>query len=118
MVIQPDSEAEKRVLLVAPTAKDAQITHALLTRAGLGCVACENIRRLVREVDVGAGVILLTEESITGEGIDELLAAVNKQPPWSDLPVVIMMKGGALSRSANRVLCSLRNVTLLERPAA
>jgi signal transduction histidine kinase/DNA-binding response OmpR family regulator len=108
---------EKRVLLVAPTARDEEITRSLLAKAGLTCVGCENLNQLVKEVDAGAGAVLLTEEAITGEGIDELLKTLDKQPSWSDLPVVMMMRQGDQSPVATSVLRSLRNVTLLERPA-
>jgi signal transduction histidine kinase/FixJ family two-component response regulator len=108
---------EKRVLLLAPTTRDGEITGSLLAKAGLTCVVCENLKHLVKELYVGAGVVLLTEEAITGEGIDELLTTLDKQPSWSDLPVVMMMRQGDQSPVAPGVLRSLRNVTLLERPA-
>ena len=78
---------------------------------------CENLNHLVKELHVGAGVILLTEEALTGEGINELLTMLDKQPSWSDLPVVMMMRQGDQSPVATGVLRLLRNVTLLERPA-
>ena len=109
---------EKRVLLVAPTARDGEITRSFLAKAGLTCVVCENLNHLATELHVGAGAVLLTEEAITGKGIDELLTTVDKQPPWSDVPVVMMMRQGDQSPVATGVLRSLRNVTLLERPAA
>ena len=71
----------------------------------------------VKELHVGAGAILLTEEALTGEGINELLTMLDKQPSWSDLPVVMMMRQGDQSPVATGVLRLLRNVTLLERPA-
>jgi signal transduction histidine kinase/CheY-like chemotaxis protein len=108
---------EKRVLLLAPTARDGEITRSLLAKAGLTCVVCENLKHLVKELHVGAGVVLLTEEAITGERIDDLLRTLDKQPSWSDLPVVMMIRQGDQSPIATGVLRSLRNVTLLERPA-
>ena len=78
---------------------------------------CENLNHLVKELHVGAGAILLTEEALTGEGINELLTMLDKQPSWSDLPVVMMMRQGDQSPVATGVLRLLRNVTLLERPA-
>jgi signal transduction histidine kinase/FixJ family two-component response regulator len=47
----------------------------------------------------------------------KLLPSLERQPPWSDLPVVMLIQGGVQSSGANSVLRSLRNVTLLERPA-
>jgi len=116
--MNPDVQSEeKRVLLVAPTARDGEITRSLLAKAGLTCVVCENLNHLVKELHVGAGAVLLTEEAITREGIDELLTMMDKQPSWSDLPLVMMMQQGDQSPFTTGVLRSLRNVTLLERPA-
>src|ERR1700736_4027589 len=116
--MDPDVRSEKkRVLLVAPTARDGEITRSLLAKAGLTCVVCENLNHLVKELHVGAGAVLLTEEAITGEGIEELLTTVAEQPSWSEIPVVMMMRQGDQSPVATGVLRSLRNVTLLERPA-
>ncbi|HEX3359336.1 MAG TPA: ATP-binding protein [Tepidisphaeraceae bacterium] len=117
MFTKPLSEAEKRVLIVAPTARDAEITRVLLTQAGLNCLVCENLLRLCREIQAGVGAILLTEEILFAEGINDLIAVLNAQPPWSDLPIVLMMRGGVQSPAAARVLQSLNNVVLLERPA-
>ena len=110
-------ELEGRVLLVAPTRRDGEVTCSLLAKAGLTCILCDGLADLAREVDAGAGVVLLTEEALGAPGIDELLRTLAEQPAWSDLPVVLLMQGGILSPAATQVLRSLRNVTLLERPA-
>lgn len=110
-------DAERRVLLVAPTTRDGEVTRSLLAKAGLDCVVCEGLRDLAREVEAGAGVVLLTDESVAAPGIDKLLTTFAKQPPWSDLAVVLLIQGGVPTPAATRVLHSLTNVTLLERPA-
>jgi PAS domain S-box-containing protein len=111
-------ETERRILLVAPTRKDAELTCKLLAASGLTCLACDDLRKLNGEMDKGAGAVLLTEEAVAAPGIDELLATLKQQPAWSDLPVLILMRGGFQSQAATRVLSALCNVTLLERPAS
>jgi signal transduction histidine kinase/CheY-like chemotaxis protein len=107
-----------RVLVLAPTAKDGEVTRALLARAALVCVLCESLKRLVSEIRAGAGAVLITEEAIGADGIEELLEVLGAQPTWSELPVLVLMRGGVESTSvALRVIRSLANVTLLERPA-
>lgn len=110
-------EAERRVLVVPPTKRDADVTCSLLTRAGLTCVVCTGLHELIQAVETGAGVILLTEEALTAPGIDELQAMLRGQPSWSDLGIVLLMKGGVTSPATDHVLRALNNVTLLERPA-
>ena len=68
--------------------------------AGLHCTRCRDLHELSVEVAAGAGAVLLTEESLTAPGISRLLAVVHEQPSWSQLPVVLLMRGGARSESA------------------
>ena len=112
-----DPAREQRVLLRAPTRKDAEITCSLLKKAGMACVVCESLDELNEELGTGTAALLLTEDVFTDPAIENLLLALEGQPSWSDLPVVILMQGGVHSLGTNRVLQSLRNVTLLERPA-
>ncbi len=117
MAANPFSETERRVLLVAPTRRDAEVTSSLLSKAGLTCVPCPDFHAVRRELAAGAGAILATAETLAEGGLTELLAALAEQPPWSDLPVILLVKGGDQSSVAKRAIVELRNVTLLERPA-
>ncbi len=117
MAEKPFSDPGRRVLLVAPTRRDAEVTASLLARAGLTCVPCPDFRGVRQEMAAGAGAILTTSETLSDGGAAELLAALEEQPPWSDLPVILLVKGGDPSAVANQVTAGLRNVTLLERPA-
>lgn len=108
---------EQRVLILPPTRKDGQVTSALLQQAGLDCIVCADPCELAREILRGAGAALLTEKFILAPDSEAVLEALGQQETWSDLPVVMLIHGGAPSASAARVLTSLRNVTLLERPA-
>lgn len=111
------ADHEQRILYVPPTRRDGEVTAALLAAAGLHCMRCRDLGELSIEVAAGAGAVLLTEESLTAPGIGQLLAVIHEQPSWSQLPVVLLMRGGAQSASAAGVLRALGSVTLLERPA-
>ena len=113
-----DSDRETRVLLLAPTRRDGEVTQRLLAGAGLACLVCRSVHHLSLEAEAGAGAILLTEEALDADEISELLACLSRQPSWSDLPVVMLMRGGVHSPAATSVLSSLTNVTLLERPTS
>jgi signal transduction histidine kinase/ActR/RegA family two-component response regulator len=106
---------ERRVLMVAPTAKDAALTTSILAGEGLTCVAFTDPYQLGREIRAGAGCLLLAEEALTPED-EDLVNALGEQPPWSDLPVLILTYRGADSPVIARALERLGNVTLLERP--
>ncbi len=108
---------ENRVLAVAPTRKDGEVTCALLEKAGIQCILCDDLRQFSAEILVGAGAILLTDAVVTAPGFRDVLDTLGKQPTWSDLPVVALVQGGVASPAAAQVLSSMSNVTLLERPA-
>jgi hypothetical protein len=54
----------ERVLIFAPIGKDGTLTARLLARASLASAICDSFESLVRELDAGAGAILLTEETL------------------------------------------------------
>ena len=112
------TDLERRVLILPPTARDAEITRSLLERHGIACLACADVHRLTMEVARGAMALVMTEHALMDEAIGELLRALDAQPAWSDIPTVLLLPGSMLSVAGERALQSLRNVTLLERPVA
>jgi PAS domain S-box-containing protein len=111
------AEREGRVLLFVPTKKDAEVTRALLARSGLSSLTCESLDQLADEIVAGAGAVMLTEEALALPGITRNLLNLQEQPEWSDLPLVILIRGGGQAAKAEAVLKTLTNVTVLERPA-
>ena len=116
MSADPSSESEQRVLVLAPTRRDAEVTGSLLTKAKLSWAACVDVDTLCQHIADGAGTILTTVEAV-GASAPKLLAALTEQPPWSDLPVILLVKGGDQTPATKQFIASLRNVTLFERPA-
>jgi signal transduction histidine kinase len=110
------SDLEKRILVLAPTKRDAALTCALLDEQGIVCVSCEEVSALVAEMEKGAGAILVAEEVIKAGQSGALEKAIAAQPPWSDLPVLLITGQGADSAAAVLAVESLGNVTLIERP--
>jgi signal transduction histidine kinase/ActR/RegA family two-component response regulator len=108
---------ETRVLVSVPTRRDLEVTRRALHGNGLHSFACESASRLTAEIQVGAGAILTTEEVFEDETVTILLKALSAQEEWSDLPVVVLMRGGAHSSQAASVLQRLTNVTILEMPS-
>jgi signal transduction histidine kinase/ActR/RegA family two-component response regulator len=113
----PDADArEQCILILASTARDAANSVAVLSKAGLECSACRDLEEVCREVALGAGAVMLTEESLALDQYQCLIEALAEQPPWSDLPIVLLTRGGRESPAATRAMNTLGNVILLERP--
>ena len=106
---------ERRVLVLAPTGKDAMLTRAVLGEAGIDCEICADLRCVTRELERGAAALLLAEEAIAS-GAEPLAGIIARQPPWADLPILVLAQRGADSPSVTEAVHTLGNVTLLERP--
>ena len=116
MTISDGELRQQRVLVLAPTGKDAALTREILSRADIACVCCPNLGQICRELAQGAGVLLIAEEALGPDRdrcLDDWLA---HQPPWSDLPVLVLARPGADSTAVARAIDVLGNVTVLERP--
>jgi signal transduction histidine kinase/ActR/RegA family two-component response regulator len=112
------ADLERRVLVFAPVGRDGALTRELLGRAALPSFVCSSIDRLCAELSDGAGAIILTEEALDDGALTGLSAALDRQPPWSDIPV-ILFAGSAHGNASIRTLGlveTLRNVTFIERP--
>ncbi|HYF63579.1 MAG TPA: HAMP domain-containing sensor histidine kinase [Herpetosiphonaceae bacterium] len=111
----PD-ERHERVLLIAPTARDGDLTRHILRKAGLACTICHDLNGMCAELADGAALVLLPEEQVLSPQLSLLTDALDCQPAWSDLPIVVMTKRGAESQVLSGALGLLGNVLLIDRP--
>jgi signal transduction histidine kinase/CheY-like chemotaxis protein len=109
------SRLDGRLLMLPPTPKDGLTTRDVLWRAGIDTELCDSVRSMAAEAQRGAAALLLPEESI-GVASRVLSGVLAQQPPWSDLPVLVLARPGADSADATLAVSALGNVTLLERP--
>ncbi len=110
------SASDLRILIMAPTARDGDITTELLNSAGIETAVFASLDGLVAGLDGGAAAILVAEEHLLPAHTETLADWLTHQPPWSDLPVLILTRPGADSPEAAEAWRTLGNVTLLERP--
>src|SRR4051812_9671612 len=118
MVTDADERGE-RVLVLAPTGRDAELARATLATAAITAVACRDMDAVCRALAEGAAAVLLTEEALLPPAATCLRDALERQPTWSDLPLVVLTSGGEVTPGSIRMLERLgphANVTLLERP--
>jgi PAS domain S-box-containing protein len=107
------------VLIVAPVGKDAELAAAVFHQHGIAAKICPRIADAVREFGESSSAFLLSEEALAKSELPLLLEALKKQPPWSDIPVIILTSSGGgerMSLQAVDIFGPAGNVTLLERP--
>jgi signal transduction histidine kinase len=110
------SPGDLRFLLVAPTNRDGDITSDLLNGAGIETQVFSNMEAVVQALDAGAAAVMIAEEHLNGSLKVPLAWWLARQPPWSDLPILILTRPGADSPESAEAWRTLGNVTLLERP--
>src|SRR5690349_6895896 len=97
-------QLEGRVLLLAPTARDAATSRDLLEAAGVRCFICNSIEDVCREAGRGAGAAVVTAEAVRADQGSRLAGWLTSQPPWSDFPLVVLTPPGAESPKLLRAL--------------
>ncbi|MFL6539353.1 MAG: PAS domain S-box protein, partial [Chthoniobacterales bacterium] len=98
--------------------KDAELAMAVLRANGIPARSCRDLREAADRTGTSTSAIIIAEEALIAGDIALLLEAVSKQPPWSDLPLIVLTSSGgeAVSVRINEIFGTKANVTLLERP--
>src|SRR5215472_11175948 len=110
--------SKDRVLIIAPVGRDADVMAELLARHGFEVQICSSLAESCAQIRSGAAALVFTEEALELGNSSDLFEALAAQPPWSELPLIILTTGGE-SRSVRLlevVAEAAGTVTLLERP--
>src|SRR5688572_5941571 len=86
------------VLMVTPTGKDSEVACDILDKFGFDCIICVDLKELCINVQEEAGALLIAEEALSYEDVPTLAKWLEQQPPWSDIPVIVLTTGGALRK--------------------
>jgi PAS domain S-box-containing protein len=107
------------VLIAAPLGKDAALAAGVLERSGIRAKTCGHLKEVAERLDETTHAILVAAEALVAADVPALLDRLEKQPPWSDIPLILLTSSGAgdeMSRRALEIFGPAANVTLLERP--
>ena len=110
---------EERTLVLAPIGRDGALAADILGRGHLAADVYPDAASLAAAMHEGAGAVLIAEEALSPEALRILSVALEEQPPWSDLPVLVFVAAGerhAAPDRLERMSSVLGNVTLVERP--
>jgi signal transduction histidine kinase/CheY-like chemotaxis protein len=108
-----------RVLVLAPIGRDAGASVDLLEKDGLVACICGSLSALVGGLTSGAGAAFVAEEALYNADLTAIESWVAQQPPWSDLPFVLLtshLDHPRIKLWRQALAHKLRNVSLLERP--
>lgn len=105
---------QERLLVLMPTARDAERTVAGLSAANFHCVVCVDLPGLCLEIKRGAGAALLTEEALLHDPGQCIPTILRDEPPWSNFPLIVLTNPG--HKAPHLPAAQMLNVTLVERP--
>jgi len=106
----------ERVLVLAPTSADAELTRSILADAQIASHICADLPELGRALERGVGAILLTDDAVAPADAECLVEALRLQPPWSDPPILLLSRTGGDPTLAAWGMERLGNTTVMERP--
>ncbi|QGZ32113.1 response regulator [Stutzerimonas stutzeri] len=107
------------VVVFAPIGRDGPATADLLRRSGMNADVCHSVGEVLERAESDADAVFIAEEALFGQDLQDLAAWVDRQPAWSDFPFVVLTskhRQPAVSAWRQRLVATLRNVSLLERP--
>ena len=111
-----DTPQEDIFLVIAPAGRDSSVIGQLLRSAGLHCRSDSDGEALFQAlIDGDAAGAIVTDDALARIGTARLREAIERQPPWSDFPFVLLTRRGE-PREGSRSIEELVNVTILERP--
>src|SRR5690242_8693713 len=115
-----DGHNENRVLVVAPTGRDATLLCQALSRADMQALECPSCEAACRELEsAGAGALIIAEEALSIADIQRLAELMSNQPAWSDFPLILLTLSGEVTVQSQRrrlVRAPLVRALELERP--
>ena len=90
---------------------------SFLREAGIDSRSCTTLAELCLSPASLIACVVLVEEALFNADVDQFLRVLSEQPPWSDLPLVLIAtEGAALGALVERLFPQSTNVAVLERP--
>jgi signal transduction histidine kinase len=110
---------EVRILLLAPYGRDERRITEALSHSEITPVICKDTDVLLEHLQEGAAAAIIAQEALSAVALAKFAEWLALQPPWSDVPFIVVTCGGipnpATVRNSHE-LERLGNVTLLDRP--
>src|SRR6266481_10189997 len=112
--MEKPGETAGTVLVAVPGGKGLMST---LAKQGFRVRACKNLAEVIKRFDRSTDAIVLAQATLVPSKIHLLAKAVATQPPWSDVPVILLAKPGSDRKKAtHRILETLGNANVVILP--
>ncbi|MGV2126463.1 sensor histidine kinase [Agrobacterium vitis] len=109
------------VLVCAPFRKDADYVSALLREHLIEVRAVMEAKGFAQLLDASPGIVIVSHEALTPQIVALTAAHLERQPNWSEVPIIVLLERGApLTRIRSQLLSAWPGARLLfyTRPVA
>ena len=114
------SVASSKALILAPLGRDSAVAGQLLEEAGIPYANCATLHELEASLGDDTCFAMIAVEAFRASDLRRLSSWLQAQPPWSDLPFIILSHrsdgDATFYPQTQRLAELLGNVTLIERP--
>ena len=105
---------DETVLVFAPTLNDSSLAVEVLTENGIRAVQNKSLGEFCDRLKEGCGAAVISEEAISINDRSCLQEALDCQPKWSDIPVILLI--GSDTDRGTVLFSKTGNVSLLVKP--
>ena len=108
-----------KVLLLAADREEAAATESVLREAGSEYAIFYCASELCKQIEAGAGILILAEDALKSCGsIGGLKKILGRQPGWSELPIVLIARGGAAAEFSRKLMKELGGMLIVDQPVS
>jgi PAS domain S-box-containing protein len=105
------------IVILGRAERDAEAIASLLRQRGWVAKVCSDVALLTAEIE-RIGALLVTDERLDPGEEEALLDALGAQPAWSELPILVLIKGREpeVERLLDSIVAAAGSVTRLDHP--
>lgn len=116
MPARADSNLLDHRAVIWAEGRDGSLTREFLLRAGKDAIACADGERVAQQLTLGGGVLIVAAELLSRSDAAAVREWMAGQPPWSDLPVLVIAGRDGFTASLNESLSGFGTFSVLHRP--
>ena len=106
-----------RVVVVTPNDVDGKLAGQFLQEAGVAASWCPGLGALASIPRDDLGCVLIVEEVLDDPGMETFRHAIEAQPAWSDVPILLMAgEESAVGAQLQDLFPDAGNIVMLQRP--
>jgi two-component sensor histidine kinase len=113
--VDSSADGQLRIQIQAPVGRDGAILLRFLREQGIEAALCDTLGELTSSLLDNTAAVVITAESLEDSARGRFEKALESQPAWSDIPI-LLLAGGVPGAGLMSVDIPDANVTVIERP--